>query len=282
MITLFTIPKPFEGHIGIIQENAIQSWKALGPEVQIVLYGDEEGCAAAAAKYGVKHIPNVQCNEFGTPLLDFVFAHAKSIRNTEFLFYTNADIIFMTDVYSLLEMVCTQMLKPFLIAGRRIDLDVKEPIDTDDTHWKNKLLAVAETVGTLHGYSGMDYFIFPTNLPVTLKGFAVGRPGWDNWFINAARQQSIPVIDATTGILAIHQNHPPAYNLKMKESQNQIELLGGLRNMGNLRNADKILTPLGVRRLPFKRVVIKYIVNNPVFHALLTAKRKLSYIKNSR
>ena len=27
MITFFTTPKPFLGHIGIIQRNAIESWK---------------------------------------------------------------------------------------------------------------------------------------------------------------------------------------------------------------------------------------------------------------
>ncbi len=29
MLTLFTIPKPFAGHIGLIQRNAIASWTLL-------------------------------------------------------------------------------------------------------------------------------------------------------------------------------------------------------------------------------------------------------------
>ncbi len=44
LITLFTAPKPFVNpHIKIIQNNAIRSWKELGPDVSIVLIGDEEG-----------------------------------------------------------------------------------------------------------------------------------------------------------------------------------------------------------------------------------------------
>ncbi len=31
MITIFAIPKPFKGHIDVIQRNAIQSWTKLSP-----------------------------------------------------------------------------------------------------------------------------------------------------------------------------------------------------------------------------------------------------------
>jgi hypothetical protein len=31
-LTIFAVPKPFEGHIGMIQRNAIRSWKGLRPD----------------------------------------------------------------------------------------------------------------------------------------------------------------------------------------------------------------------------------------------------------
>ncbi len=44
MLTIFSIPKPFEGHIGIIQRNAIQSWIALSG-CEVILCADEYGTA---------------------------------------------------------------------------------------------------------------------------------------------------------------------------------------------------------------------------------------------
>jgi len=48
MITFFTTPKPFRGHIGVIQRNAIESWKRIHPSAEVILFGDEEGAAEAA------------------------------------------------------------------------------------------------------------------------------------------------------------------------------------------------------------------------------------------
>ncbi len=48
MLTLFSIPKAFDGHLGTIQRNAVRSWTSLGPGVQVVLVGDEPGVAAGA------------------------------------------------------------------------------------------------------------------------------------------------------------------------------------------------------------------------------------------
>ncbi len=53
LITLFTAPKAFkDAHISLIQHNALRSWQALGDQVAVVLIGDEEGIAEAAAEYG--------------------------------------------------------------------------------------------------------------------------------------------------------------------------------------------------------------------------------------
>ena len=52
MLTLFTIPKAFEGHSGVIQRNAIKSWTLLQPQCEIILMGDDEGTGEAAAEMG--------------------------------------------------------------------------------------------------------------------------------------------------------------------------------------------------------------------------------------
>ena len=71
-LTILAMPKPFRGHIGIIQRNAIRSWTLLRPSCEIVLFGDDTGVSAAAAELGVRHVPNVARNEYGTPLVNDV------------------------------------------------------------------------------------------------------------------------------------------------------------------------------------------------------------------
>src|SRR6266478_2791565 len=79
MLTLFTTAKPFRGHTGIIQRNAIQSWTRLDTEIEIILFGNDEGAAEATQKFGVRHEPHVECNDRGTKRLDYMFARAQAI-----------------------------------------------------------------------------------------------------------------------------------------------------------------------------------------------------------
>ena len=73
MITLFTLPKPFVGHIGMIQRNAIQSWTRLHPDIDILMFGSEQGTAEIAAEFGIRHFPDVDVNEYGTPRMSGYF-----------------------------------------------------------------------------------------------------------------------------------------------------------------------------------------------------------------
>jgi len=78
VLTLFTIPKPFSGAAAIAQDNAIESWQRVAPDVEILLFGDEAGIAEAAVRHGVGHVAQIRRNEHGTPLLDDAFATAQA------------------------------------------------------------------------------------------------------------------------------------------------------------------------------------------------------------
>jgi hypothetical protein len=82
VLTFFCIPKAFQGHFGVIQRNALASWRALGPSCEVLVFGDEEGADAAAEAAGARHLPAIGRNEFGTPLLDDVFRQAQSPKTT--------------------------------------------------------------------------------------------------------------------------------------------------------------------------------------------------------
>ena len=97
MLTLFTVPKPFSGHIGDIQRNAIESWRALRPDVQVILVGDEEGVAEAAREAGVDHVGGLARNDRGTPRLDSAFECAESVAESALWCLVNADIVLLDD-----------------------------------------------------------------------------------------------------------------------------------------------------------------------------------------
>ena len=52
-LTIFACPKGFVGRAGEIQRNAIRSWVRLGPDVEVILLGDDEGVAEAAQELGM-------------------------------------------------------------------------------------------------------------------------------------------------------------------------------------------------------------------------------------
>lgn len=250
-MTIFTTPKPFRGHIGVIQTNAIQSWLLLRPECEVILFGSEEGTAEVASKFGIRHIPEVGCNEYGTPLISSMFEIAQDVASHQIMCYVNADIILMNDFLPAIRQIQWQS---FLIIGRRWDIDLKEPIDFLNRDWEEHLKVYIAEAGTLHGISGLDYFVFPRAMYHDIPPFAVGRPGWDNWMVYKARHLKVPVIDATKAITAVHQNHdylhhPMGENgvWKGPEARQNIELTGEGVYAFQTDYATWILTPQGMK-----------------------------------
>ena len=278
MLTIFTIPKEFTGLSKIIQRNTIKSWLKLEPECEIILFGDDSGVAETAQEFAIQHIPDVEKNEFGTPLLNSAFDSAQKVGKNNILMYANADVIFFQDLIEALQRID---MPSFLVCGRRWDLDVTEEIDFTNNGWAGRLRERVKNEGRPHGLSGMDYFIFPRNL-ITMPAFAVGRPGWDTWLIYNMRSRRIPVIDATEAITVVHQNHDYSHSkfgekkrVGGPEWKKNIEIAGGLTNMLTLRDADWVLSKNGLRRPDFPRRIFSVLSLFYPWRVLLAVKRKL-------
>ncbi len=144
-------------------------------------------------------ITNVKTNEFGTPLIDGVFEKIKEYAKFDIVAQVNADIILSNDFVKTINKVCLLLEKnPFLMVGRRWDLDVKKAIKFDSQGmWFQKLINRLPIEGKLHGMSGIDYWIFRKDYLFDPPPFVVGRPGFDSWLVYKARSNKIPVIDAT-------------------------------------------------------------------------------------
>lgn len=278
MLTILTVPKPFNGHIDTIQRNAIRSWLALRPKCQIILFGDDEGIAEAAKEFGVLHVPKVE-NEFGIPLLNSVFVLGQKMSKNQFVSYVNTDIILMNDFMSALKLIKTPS---FLMAGRRWDINIKKPIQFNEVDWEEKLRKFVVREGKLHGQAGMDYFVFPRNLQLNIPAFVAGRPGYDSSLLYQARSLGIPVIDASEMVMVLHQNHDYSHRaggekkfLKKAEGKRNIELAGGFIRMLTLRDADWVLTFEGSKRPKFPRRIFSVLSLFYPWRLLLSIKRRL-------
>lgn len=186
--------------------NAIQSWLKLCPPCEIFLFGKEEGTAEVAAQFGIRHIPEVECTELGTPLVSALFTAAQEIASHQAMCYINGDIILMNDFMQAVKGVRRKKHK-FLVIGQRWDVDLREPLNFNKTNWDVQLQAYVAQYGALHKRCGIDYFVFSRGQWGQIPPFAIGRANWDNWLIYHARSMGIPVIDATDAIHAVHQNH---------------------------------------------------------------------------
>src|ERR1700680_1813382 len=163
MITFFTAPKPFRGHIGIIQRNAIESWKRVHPDAEVILFGDEEGIAEAARELGIRHVPDVKRNEFGPPFLSPIFDGAHDLARHRRLCYINCDIILLSDFRIAVERAAAGSAR-FLIAGQRWDTDITTPVNFGAVDWEASVRRMAIEANHRRPPQWIDYFVFSHGL----------------------------------------------------------------------------------------------------------------------
>ena len=257
-LAFFTAPKPFKDpHIRVIQRNAIQSWKALGKDVEVWLVGDEAGVEETTREINVGYIPEVLRNSSGTPRIDSIFSLVKEKSSAEVLCYVNADILIFPDMLQTIDRVRSQVER-YLIIGRRWDAAVTEPLKITDG-WHEDFQAQTLSAARLHRAAGSDYFIFPRTEFTDIPAFAVGRSGWDNWMIYKGRRDGLAVIDATDAIKVIHQNHdfnhlPSGKIHRMQpESAENMELAGGRYTVFTIHDANYRISSGNLQRIRLNR-----------------------------
>jgi len=272
MLTIFSIPRAFKGQFDYIQRNAILSWKKVLPECEIILFGNEEGVGEAAKELGVKHISEVKLNECGTPLINDLFDKAQREASFSIMFYINSDIILTGNI---IKQISKIKKEKFLLIGRRTDVDVKDIVDLEN-------LDDLIEKGELHGFSGIDYFIFPKGFFGEIPPFALGRTAWDNWFLYRARYLKAPLIDATEVIKILHQNHDYSHHKKGQkgvwkgpESKINLELAGGHSHLLTIRDANWVLSNKGLKKPPFPRNILSSISMFYPWRLFLSIKRKI-------
>jgi len=242
MLTIFSSAKPFLRQDGIRQRNALRSWTLLDPNCEVILFGDVPGASEVAAELGIHHVADVLQSERGNVRLDNMFSRAQQIARHDLLCYANCDIIFL-DCFLPAVAAAARWSKRFLVVGQRWDMPMEEPIEFN-ADWGMHLREEALRAGRLQFPGAVDYFVFTRGMYQDLPPFVIGRVYWDHWLVWKARSTSIPVVDASADVLAIHQNHDHLYcvggldGLRADvESQRNLVLAGGLRHLYTITHA---------------------------------------------
>jgi len=203
LLTLFTILKPFTGKADLHQRNAINSWRALGDEVDILLASDSKIPPDLVNAY--PSITLQSTSLAGTPLLDEAFRLAKRQSQSPWLGYINADLLLDRAFLDSVRQI-TQWRQRALIIGQRTTVAIDQPLQFRAAHWIQDFLR-RESNATLDSIVCKDFFVFSRELYDDLPGFIVGRGNWDNWMVWRAKRAGIPVVSISPTATVIHQQH---------------------------------------------------------------------------
>jgi hypothetical protein len=224
VLTLFSVPKPFEGELDTLQRRSVESWRSL--DVEVLLLGD---VAEAARELGVEHESGLELTAHGTPRLDSAFALADAAAHFPLRCFVNADVILGPDLLEAVRAVSAESER-FLVVGQ------------------------TEEDGKRRGAAAMDWFVFTPGLFGDVPPFAIGRAGFDNWLVWKARQVAI-VVDATHDVRALHQPHGYAHveggiqeAYYGEEAARNLELAGGKSHLYTLHDASHVLRSGRLRR----------------------------------
>jgi hypothetical protein len=295
MLTLFSTPKPFQGHVAMTQRNALMSWKLLHPTVEIILFGNEPGTAEICRELGLRHEPEVERTEDGPPSVQSLFERAQQLSVHKILCYSNCDIILGQDFYAALQRV-SGWTDRFLMIGRRWDTDITAPVDFADPEWERKIREFALANGAQRLYYNIDYFAFSKGLYTNIPRLAVGRSYWDQWAVWKASAERAPVVDATDIVVAVHQNHdysthPQGWQgvFYGEGAQQNFQRAGGWSHLHTIEDAthritEKSIEPCRLYRIaPARRAVRRMVkkmrdtIRIVLWHPVLNATRSVRH-----
>jgi len=254
MITFFSVPKAFKGHIGIIQTNAIESWLQLKPVPEIILLGNDEGVAETAQKYGLRHVPNLKYHpEWKAPLLDDIIEMAKAEASFDNLCFIHTDIILFQDFLKAFQLVSNRFEK-YLMVSSRFNTNIDKRLDLSTEKERQNLRESALAENDMYSSGGSDFFAFPKDLFKSIPPFLLGRGYWDNWMMYQALQEGAALVDTTADVVAVHQNHDYAHIegvnvgernadrvFKAQQGNYNLFLTGGQKNVYNNYDANYVL-----------------------------------------
>jgi len=295
MLTFLTTAKPFQGHSAIIQRSALESWRRLDPDIEIILLGDEPGVAEVCRELNLRYEPDVEHRENGTKTVRSIFIPGQQMARHEHICYCNCDIILTADFARAIRSVRSRFGK-FLMVGRRWDLDVLHALDFSLADWQGTLVQRAHREGFQRLHYNIDYFVFPRGLYSEFPDLVIGRNHWDQWLVWKAGAEGIPVVDASEAVCAVHQNHGYGYHPQGmagvwndEATRANFRAAGGRRHLHTIEDANYSLGPAGIqpnrfywlapakRRIRGARHALRTFFRSRLWHPFLDKTRALRH-----
>lgn len=191
------------GHRGGDHRAALQNWRRVVPDSEIVLFGACEGAEPVCEALPCKWHRDVESSETGAPRFNAIAEWARAHAQFDVQVYLNADILLPPDF-------CTYMMRlpsvPFLMVGQRVDLFRNAAFDAEAFYAQLKQ-ALASRQAEIHRPTGMDFFVFRRGLWSDLSPLTVGRGAYDSALLTYCLRKRIPVIDASFAFPVVHQKH---------------------------------------------------------------------------
>jgi len=247
MLSILTSCKSFTGPAGPLQCRAIYNWRALHPNIEIILYGKTDGVDAVIREFDVRYIPDIGATAKGIPYFNAIAEHATTHALYDTQLYVNADILLPR---KLLDLIPTAWQFPrFLLCGQRIDLVQELPATFSPIGWETRVpYLVRSGQAKIHGTMGSDYFLFPRGMWQYLPPLIIGRGGYDNALIAFCLRQHIPLLDASWVLPVLHQFHDYSHvaggqksSYHGKEARQNLRLHGICHSCPTLTDADRII-----------------------------------------
>lgn len=278
MVTLFTSTRAFRGHFGVIQRNALHSWTLLRPRPEILLFGNEDGTAEVSKEFGLRHLPEIATNEFGTPLVSEMLHIARREAEYPLVCYVDADNILTSRFQAgISEAMKWLDGREFLLVGRRWNVFLNDPWDFTRPDWERRFQEYARAHGHRAGAGAMEYHLFPREIKWGMPPFAAGRAPWDAWLLYNAHQRGFLTVDASALITVYHQQHSSSHwreiggaklhRVRTEEFRANQRLRGSYTRQYNLYDARWVLTDTGLEPRTPRRVAKAYLVRAKMFLA---------------
>lgn len=207
MISILCSPKPFAGINEWNQLNALNSWRGIADDIEIILFGTSHGAAEAAKRVNAIHVAQIETSESGAPMFNCMVKYADEYARYPLRLYVNSDILLTRNIVDAILAASKKFVK-FLAIGERLDLLPGVHVDTSEPAWYNSLLRLVQE-GKLvsHGPNGIDYFGFAKGMWAGLPPVYMGRALCDQTLLHYCLARGIPLVDNSQSVIAVHQYH---------------------------------------------------------------------------
>lgn len=168
-----------------------------------MVMGIDPGSKEICEELGIIHVPDVELNEFGTPILSSMFTEAEKRAKNEVMALISSDIIVFDDAIAAAARLLHHLPHGFMGGVHRYDKHIEGLIDFTDPDWVGKT-----RIHLSLGHPGCgDFFLIKKGTYVNgVLPFAVGRASADNWLVHEATRLGCSV-DMTPVVTILHQNH---------------------------------------------------------------------------